>query len=218
MIEKAGAERSALLFLQKGRGTAVKYTILMGSPRHDGNTAELLKIFLDENREMGIEQDVIWLYDRDIRPCIGYKTCQNVKGELGCIHEDDFRAIYDSIQSSDVLVLATPIYSWFCTPPMKALMDRLIYSGCKYYGEEKQRSSLWMKQVATIATCGYKPEKGADLWEEGLRRWCKHGEMDYLGMYCRRDTGKKEEFMDEQAEFDLRDFAHALYIMVGHSL
>jgi len=196
----------------------VKYTILMGSPRHDGNTAELLKIFLDENREMGIEQDVIWLYDRDIRPCIGCKTCQNVKGELGCIHEDDFRAIYDSIQSSDVLVLATPIYSWFCTPPMKALMDRLIYSGCKYYGEEKQRSSLWMKQVATIATCGYKPEKGADLWEEGLRRWCKHGEMDYLGMYCRRDTGKKEEFMDEQAEFDLRDFAHALYIMVGHSL
>ena len=54
-----------------------------------------------------------------------------------------------------------------------------------------------------------------------LRAWLAegcHGEMDYLGMYCRRDTGKKEEFMDEKTEFDVRDFAHALYITVGHSM
>lgn len=196
----------------------MKYTILVGSPNRDGHTAAMLKPFLDENQEMGIEQDVIWLYERDIKPCVGCKTCQNKTDCLGCVHEDDFQAIFDSIQTSDVLVLATPIYSWFCTPPMKAVMDRLIYAGCKYYGEEKQRSAYWMKQVATLTTCGYPENKGADLWEEGLRRWCKHGEMDYLGMFCRRDTGKEAEFMNERVEFDIRDFAHALYIMVGHSL
>ena len=196
----------------------MKYTILMGSPNHDGNTAALLRPFLDENQEMGIEQDVIWLYERNVKPCLGCKTCQNVTDRLGCVQEDDFQMIFDSIQSSDVLVLATPIYSWYCTPPMKALMDRLIYAGCKYYGDKKQPSAYFMKQVATITTCGYSQDKGADLWEEGLRRWCKHGEMDYLGMYCRRDTGKKDEFMNERVEFDVRDFAHALYVMVGHSL
>ena len=196
----------------------MKYTILMGSPNRDGNTAALLRPFLEENQEMGIEQDVIWLYERDIKPCLGCKACQNAKGCLGCVQEDDFQSVFDSIQTSDVLVLATPIYSWFCTPPMKAVMDRLIYAGCKYYGEEKQPSAYWMKQVATLTTCGYKPSHGADLWEEALKRWCKHGEMDYLGMYCRRDTGKKEEFMDEKTEFDVRDFAHALYITVGHSM
>ena len=190
----------------------------MGSPNHDGNTAALLKPFWEENQEMGIEQDVIWLYERDIKPCLGCKACQNVKGSLGCVREDDFEAIYHSIQTSDVLVFATPIYSWYCTAPMKALMDRLIYAGCKYYGAEKQRSSLWMKQVAAITTCGYRPEKGADLWEDGLKRWCRHGEMDYLGMFCHRDIGRKEVFMDEATELDVRDFAHALYIMVGHSL
>ena len=46
--------------------------------------------------------------------------------------------IFDAILESDMIILATPIYSWFCTPPMKALMDRLIYAGCKYYGEEKK--------------------------------------------------------------------------------
>ena len=196
----------------------MKYTILMGSPNHDGNTAALLRPFLDENQEMGIEQDVIWLYERDVKPCLGCKACQNVTDRLGCVQEDDFQMIFDSIQTSDVVVLATPIYSWYCTPPMKALMDRLIYAGCKYYGEKKQPSAYFMKQIATITTCGYSQDKGADLWEEGLRRWCKHGEMDYLGMYCRRDTGKKDEFMNERVEFDVRDFAHALYVMVGHSL
>ena len=110
----------------------MKYTILMGSPNRDGNTAALLRPFLEENQEMGIEQDVIWLYERDIKPCRGCKACQNAKGCLGCVQEDDFQSVLDSIQTSDVLVLATPIYSWFCTPPMKAVMDRLIYAGCKY--------------------------------------------------------------------------------------
>ena len=196
----------------------MKYTILMGSPNRDGNTAALLQPFLEENQEMGIEQDVIWLYDRDIKPCTGCKACQNVTNCLGCVQDDDFQAIFDSVQSSDVLVLATPIYSWFCTPPMKAVMDRLIYAGCKYYGKEKKRSAYWMKQVATLATCGYSTAKGADLWDEALKRWCKHGEMDYLGMHARRDYGDKSKFMDEQADFDVRDFAHALFIMVGHSL
>ena len=196
----------------------MKYTILMGSPNHNGNTAALLQPFLEENQEMGIEQDMIWLYEREIKPCLGCKACQNAVGCLGCVPKDDFQSIFDSIQTSDVLVLATPVHSWFCTAPMKAVMDRLIYAGCKYYGREKQPSAYWMKQVASIATCGYRPEKGTDLWEEGLKRWCKHGEMDYLGMFCRRDTGDAKAFLDSKTEFDIRDFAHALYIMVGHSL
>ena len=130
----------------------MKYTILMGSPKRDGNTAALLEYFMDENAEMGIEQDVVWLYDRDVKPCLGCKACQDKTDCLGCVQNDDFQAIFDSIQSSDVIVLATPIYSWYCTPPMKAVMDRLIYAGCKYYGKEKKQSAYFMKQVATITT------------------------------------------------------------------
>ena len=62
----------------------MKYTILMGSPNRDGNTAALLRPFVEENQEMGIEQDVIWLYERDIKPCRGCKACQNAKDCLGC--------------------------------------------------------------------------------------------------------------------------------------
>lgn len=189
----------------------MKYTILMGSPNHDGNTAALLRPFLQTNEELEIEQNVIWLYEKNIQPCIGCKSCQDVVGQLGCIHADDFEDIYQQVLESDLLVLATPIYSWFCTPPMKAAMDRLIYGGSKYYGANKQPSTLSGKRVVTFATCGYPPEKGADLWGAGLLRWCKHSKMEYLGMYCHRDTGDKANFMNEHVDADVRQYARALY-------
>lgn len=45
----------------------------------------------------------------------------------------------EKVLASDLIVLATPIYSWYCTPPMKAIMDRLVYGLCKYYGDEKEQ-------------------------------------------------------------------------------
>ena len=104
-------------------------------------------------------------------------------------------------------------------PSVKAVMDRLIYAPNKYYGPEGRQPALWkLKQVAAIASCGYHPDRGADLWDEGLKRWCKHGEMDYLGMLCRRDFGPQEPFMNEERDEAARDFAHALYLTVSLSL
>ena len=196
----------------------MKYTILMGSPRREGNTAALLKPFFDENQAMGIEQEVLYLHDLDLLACKGCKICQDRHGEFGCVQEDDMSLVFRSVMTSDVLVFATPIYSWYCTPSMKAAMDRLIYAGCKYYGQKRERSLYWMKQVAGITTCGYPAQKGADLWEEGLKRWCHHGEMDYLGMLTLQDSGDPAEFVSDETDFQVRDFAHALYIMVNHSL
>lgn len=68
-----------------------------------------------------------------------------------------------------MIVLATPVYAFFCTAPMKALLDRAIYAGNKNYGRTKGAALLNGKRVASIVTCGYRPDRGADLWEEGLR-------------------------------------------------
>lgn len=195
----------------------MKYTILMGSSRRDGNTAALLRSFMEENSEMGVEQDLIWLKDLDIHSCQGCKACQENLDEFGCVQRDDCQIIFDSIATSDVLVLATPIYSWFATAPMKAVMDRLIYGGCKYYGSQRGGSLLRMTQVATLVTCGYPSDEGADLWDEALQRWCKHGEMDYLGILCRQDEGPGVPFMDEEKDIAAREFAHTLFITAGMS-
>ena len=109
--------------------------------------------------------------------------------------------IFDSVLQCDLLVLATPIYSWYCTPPMKSVLDRLVYGMNKYYGEQKG-PALWAgKALALVTTCGYPPEKGADLWESGIRRYCKHSQLQYAGMLAEHDPGYNKAFMSpEKAE------------------
>lgn len=188
----------------------MKFCILFGSPRKNGNTYQLLKPFVDELEVHRAQYDVISLYDRHIEPCTACLTCQKDWTVFGCRFSDDAQDIFDKVYTSDVIILATPIYSWYCTPPMKALLDRLVYGMNKYYGTEKG-PSLWKgKKVAILTTCGYRPEKGADLFEEGMKRYCKHSQLEYAGMLTERDLGFKSGFMkDEQAEHS-REFARQL--------
>lgn len=189
----------------------MKYAILFGSPRKKGNTAALLDIFLEESARMGVETERFDLYDRDIGPCLGCMACQDVPDVTGCVRKDDFDQIFSALERSDLILLATPIYAWFCTAPMKTFMDRAIYAGNKNYGKVKGQSLLADKKAATLVTCGYPPEKGADVWESGLKRWCRHGKLDYLGMMCGRDMGRSVPFMDREKEQTVRAFARELF-------
>ncbi len=187
----------------------MKFTILFASPRKDGNTAALLAPFLDECARLGVETERIDLYDIKISPCLGCMACQD-SPELGCVQRDGFAAVFRAMTRCDAVVLATPIYAWYCTAPLKALLDRAVYAGTKNYGRVQDVKLLEGQNVATLCTCGYPPHRGADLWEEGLRRWCRHGGLNYLGGLCRRDMGREVPFMDGEKEEAARDFARAL--------
>lgn len=184
--------------------------ILMGSPRREGNTAALLAPFCEELTQRGWQCETVWLYEKSIAPCRACRTCQADWAGFGCAIHDDASALFARVLDSGLLVLATPIYAWYCTPPMKALLDRFVYGMNKYYGEEKG-PPLWAgKRVALLATCGYPPEKGADLWCEGMRRYCKHSRLHYAGALVERHLGYGTVFMDEGKAERARRFAAAL--------
>lgn len=182
----------------------------MGSPRRHGNTAALLSPFVRELEENGASCEIIWLYERDIRPCIACRACQNDWMAPNCCQKDDMQEIFSRVLSCDLLVLATPIYSWYCTPPMKAALDRMVYALCKYYNGEKGPSLLQGKPVALLTTCGYRPDKGADLWEAGIQRYCRHAQMTYCGMLTERHLGYDVPFMDDSKAEHAREFAKQL--------
>ena len=188
----------------------MKCTVLMGSPRRQGNTAAALGVFLDEMEVLGVQCRAFDLYEQNPAPCLGCKGCQDAEG-FGCVQEDGLEDIYAHIVDSDLILLASPIYCWFCTAPMKAAMDRLIYATNKFYGTSGQKITLLKgKELAALATCGYPAEKGSDLWAEGLRRWCRHGNMNYRGMLTLRDFGGEEPFMTEEYAAQTRAFARQL--------
>lgn len=188
----------------------MKACILMGSPRKHGNTASLLAPFTEDLSTAGFALESFSLYDMEIQPCIACRVCQKHWTAFGCRYRDGAVPIFNAILESDLIVLATPIYSWFCTPPMKSLLDRLVYGMNKYYGEKKG-PALWAgKHLGLIITCGYRPERGADLFEEGVRRYCKHSQLIYQGMLAERDLGYTETFMDETKADHARTFAREL--------
>lgn len=187
-----------------------KVCILKGSPRPNGNTNSLLIPFVNTLKAHGCECRQFDLYRMRLEPCHACRNCQADWSVVGCTQKDDMEQVFTAVLESDLLVLATPIYSWYCTPPMKAVLDRLVYGLNKYYGAEKG-PSLWAgKEVAIITTCGYRPEKGADLFEEGIKRYCKHSKLIYRGMLAERHLGYSTEFMDEEKAAHAVAFAECL--------
>ena len=188
----------------------MKVCILMGSPRKQGNTNALLGPFRQELEGLGAETETVWLHALEIRPCTACRACQRDWTVFGCAFHDDMQQVFDAVQAADGMLLACPIYCWFCTAPMKAALDRLMYGMNKFYGEEKG-PALWAgKHMAILTTCGYRPEKGADLFEEGVRRYCKHTGMIYAGMLAERHLGYDVPFMDGEKEQRARAFARTL--------
>lgn len=183
----------------------MKVCILMGSPRINGNTAELCKPFITELEKNAVETVYIPLYGKNISSCKGCYACQQVSGIYGCVQYDDMQEIVSEIITSDVIVFATPIYTWFCPPEMKAVLDR-HYGMNKFYG--KGTGSLWEgKRVAILATHGYDSSYGAEPFETGIKRLCKHSKLRYIGMYSVRDENDLASFQTEEAMNGAKVFA-----------
>lgn len=175
----------------------MKVCILMGSPRLQGNTAELLKPFITELEESGSDIVYITLADKHISPCQACYTCQNITGEYGCRLQDEMQEIVSQIVQSDCVVLATPIFTWYCPPEMKAMLDR-FYGMNKYYGSGN--GSLWLnKKIAIIATHGYNRKYATLPFETGVKHLCEHSKLKYLGMYSIRDEDDLASFRTDEA-------------------
>ena len=188
----------------------MKALVLLGSPRPQGNTAALTAILCDQLQQGGVQTEVLSLYEKEILPCVACRGCQQDWSAFACVRKDDVASIAEKILDCDLMVLATPIYSWYCTPPMKALLDRLVYGMNKFYGETRG-PSLWEgKAMALLLTCGYRPEKGCDLFETGMKRYCAHSRLRYLGSHAERHLGYDVPFMDEEKAERTRAFARLL--------
>jgi multimeric flavodoxin WrbA len=119
--------------------------------------------------------------------------------------------IFNGVDKADCIIFATPIYSWYCTPPMKAVLDRLVYGMNKYYGDI-EGDALWKgKKCAIVTTCGYDLDWGSGVFEEGIKRYAKHSKLEYLGKIAVRDIDGKSYFQNEEAAKLAVTFAHKVY-------
>lgn len=96
----------------------MKILVLFGSPHEKGFTRGLLDFFLAFLNK-NCEVTVINSYDEAVRPCIGCEKCKSGK----CIF-NDMEKINFLVNSSDVIVVASPVYNASFPAPLKAIFDR----------------------------------------------------------------------------------------------
>ena len=105
----------------------MKVLMINGSPHASGNTAisleEMRKVFEAE----GIETELVQVGHRDIRGCIGCRSC---KSTGKCVFDDAVNATAKSFEEADGLVVASPVYYASANATLIAFLDRLFQS-CK---------------------------------------------------------------------------------------
>ena len=105
----------------------MKTLIFSGTPRKNGGTMVLISEFL---KHLKGEYKMVEAYDCNIRPCIDCRFCW--KNE-GCSIDDEMQEVYDYIQESDNILIASPLYFSELTGQLLAIASRLQTYFCSRY-------------------------------------------------------------------------------------
>ena len=113
----------------------MKALFINGSPRKNGNTAQLLKRAMDGAREAGAEVELVNLYDRSMnyKGCMSCFACKLKGGKKGvCSFKDDLQPILQKVVEADVLVCGSPNYCGYPSAALRAFMERMVFPAVNY--------------------------------------------------------------------------------------
>ena len=115
---------------------APRILCIAGSPRHRGNSEQLLDAAVRGVRAAGGLPDVLSLVEYGIQICHGCNICS--RGGV-CIVHDRMQDLYPRIDAAEAIVVSSPIY--FATVPanLKAFYDR-----CQPYWMRRQQNGKFI--------------------------------------------------------------------------
>lgn len=99
-----------------------KALVIYGSPRKNGNLANMLDIAVSKAKEVGYEVISYNLYNMDIAFCNGCMAC---KRSGICVIHDDIDIIRENLINCDLVIISSPTYFANVSAPVKNMFDRL---------------------------------------------------------------------------------------------
>lgn len=146
----------------------MRILVLNGSPRPQGNTKKMISAFKAGVDSVGHQVDVIDVCRRKIAGCLACEYCHTQKNGV-CIQKDDMQEVYDLLQETDMLVLASPIYYHGLSGQLKCTIDR-------FYSVAYPQKPPKLKKIAMFLS------SGDDKMYEGALFSYQGDFLDYLGL------------------------------------
>ena len=157
----------------------MKIAILSGTPKSDGLCHSIIEAVKQGILDGGAEALELKLCELKLKPCQvcgdGWGICRS---EHRCIIDDGFASAKALLEESDAFIIATPVYWWEVSEPLKNFMDRL--RRCEF----GQEGALSGKQALLIAVPGGSGNGLLSCLEQ-MERFCRHtGALvfDYIGV------------------------------------
>jgi multimeric flavodoxin WrbA len=106
----------------------MRVTAFSATPRKKGNSDVLADAILQGAGAAGASVEKVRLHGKSIAPCRACDTCQK-SFDARCVIDDDMAALLATLEQSDGIVLASPIYFFSVAAQMKVFLDRTYALG-----------------------------------------------------------------------------------------
>lgn len=176
---------------------------ILGSPRHDGNTAKVLSWIEEQFQAERHEVDRANIQDHRIQGCGECMACKKGTIEL-CSISDDANGLYRRMVAADLVLIAVPVFCWGFPAQIKGLVDRM-FCLMDYAGE--QPSVPWRrgKPISLLLTGAGEEADNGELVVRGfeqLVQWIKGRMMGHLFVGgCTEPDALGEEVKARAVEF-----------------
>lgn len=100
----------------------MKIINVLGSPRTTGNSAAIAHALLEILQKHSNQVRTFELNKLTYQGCQGCMACKTNSGQ--CVTKDDLSGVLEEVSTSDVVVIASPVYFGEITAQTKGLIDR----------------------------------------------------------------------------------------------
>ena len=183
----------------------MKVSAIFGSPRKSGVTSSLAATFMKQAQKKGADTQLFFLNQMSFKGCQGCGACKTHKES--CALNDDATQALESLQQSDIIVFATPVYFWDVTGQFKMFFDRtwsLVKPDYKTNPDPVRLDKG--KKALLITSQGDVKEKHGDVYEKYAGFLTMYGfdtrtlRAVEMGDEYEDDLGKYQEMAKEIAQ------------------
>ena len=199
-----------------------KVLLLNGSPHANGCTATALQEMISVFEAEGIDTELVHVGKQDIRGCISCGACMKT-GK--CVFNDLVNEVAPKLESSDGLVVGSPVYYASPNGTILSLMDRLFYStrfskhmkvGAAVVSARRGGNTATFDVLNKYFTISGMPVASGTYWNQVHGFTAEDVKKDLEGLQTMRNLARNMVFMiraiaDAKEKYGLPEMEHGSF-------
>jgi len=193
-----------------------------------GSSKFLIDKLFEGARGEGAECENINLVELKINHCIDCQVCQKPDHFLKCIYndKDDVAMIYNKMREADIIIFATPVYTFGMSSLLKMLLER--YYGTSEVGKfHFTKSGLFFHHVdndicrkpfVTLVVCDNPEDETPKNIVSFFKTYSKFMDAEMVGTLVRKSAGMIGFSQEEKCNNPVIVSVYNAYILAGREL